>query len=61
MMSRTGVPARIDIITSIPGVSWKEAEATKEPGIFGDVPVSCIGRREYIKNKRSAGRKKDLG
>jgi hypothetical protein len=53
-------PVRIDIITSISGVSWKEAEAAKEPGNFGDVPVSYIGRREYIKNKRSAGRKKDL-
>jgi hypothetical protein len=53
-------PVRIDIITSISGVSWEEAEAAKEPGIFGDVPVAFIGRREYIKNKRSAGRRKDL-
>ena len=53
-------PVRIDIIMSLSGVSWDEAEAAKEPGIFGDVPVSYIGRREYIKNKRSAGRKKDL-
>lgn len=53
-------PVRIDIITSISGVSWEEAEAAKEPGTFGDVPVAYIGRREYIKNKRSAGRKKDL-
>lgn len=53
-------PVRIDIITSISGVSWEEAEASKEPGTFGDVPVSYIGRQQYIKNKRSAGRKKDL-
>jgi len=53
-------PVRIDIITSISGVSWEEADAAKEPGVFGDVPVSYIGRREYIRNKRSAGRKKDL-
>jgi len=53
-------PVRIDIITSISGVSWEEAEAAKEPGTFGDVPVAYIGRREYVKNKRSAGRKKDL-
>ena len=53
-------PVRIDIITSISGVSWEEAEAAKEPGAFGDVPVAYIGRREYIKNKRAAGRKKDL-
>ncbi len=53
-------PVRIDIITSISGVSWDEAEAAKEPGLYGDVPVCYIGLREYIKNKRSAGRKKDL-
>ena len=53
-------PVRIDIITSISGVTWPEAAAAKEPGTFGDVPVAYIGRREYIKNKRSAGRKKDL-
>ena len=53
-------PVRIDIITSISGVSWEEAESAKEAGPFGDIPVAYIGRREYIKNKRSAGRKKDL-
>jgi hypothetical protein len=53
-------PVRIDLITSISGVSWEEAQASREPGTFGDVPVSYIGRRQYIANKRSAGRKKDL-
>ena len=53
-------PVRIDLITSLSGVSWEEAEDAKEPGVFGDVPVCYIGRREYIKNKRSSGRKKDL-
>ncbi len=53
-------PVRIDIITSISGVSWDEAAAAREQGYYGDVPVCYIGLREYIKNKRSAGRKKDL-
>ncbi len=53
-------PVRIDIITSISGVTWMEAAAAKEPGTFGDIPVAYIGRNEYIKNKRAAGRKKDL-
>ena len=53
-------PVRIDIITSTSGVSWEEADAGKEPGAFGDVPVAYIGRQQYIKNKRSVGRKKDL-
>jgi len=53
-------PVRIDIITSISGLSWEEADTAKEPGTFGDVAVSYIGRQEFIKNKRAAGRKKDL-
>ncbi|MDD5678766.1 MAG: hypothetical protein PHW60_12385 [Kiritimatiellae bacterium] len=53
-------PVRIDLITSISGVSWEEAEASKEPGIFGNVPVCYIGRQQYLANKRAAGRKKDL-
>ena len=53
-------PVRIDIVTSISGVSWDEANSTKEPGLFGDVPVSYIGKKQFIINKRATGRKKDL-
>ena len=53
-------PVRIDLITSISGVSWEAAEASKEPGTFGDVPVCYIGRQQFIANKRASGRKKDL-
>lgn len=53
-------PVRVDIITSLSGVTWTEAAEAKESGAFGDVPVAYIGRKEYIKNKRAAGRKKDL-
>ena len=53
-------PVRIDLITSITGVSWEEAATSREPSTFGDVPVSYIGRDRYVANKRAAGRKKDL-
>lgn len=53
-------PVRIDIITSISGVSWEEAKANKEPGMFGDIPVNYIGRSEFIANKRATARKKDI-
>ena len=53
-------PVRVDLITSISGVSWEEAQAHKEPGVFGDVPVSYIGRTEFVANKRASARKKDL-
>ena len=53
-------PVRIDIITSISGVTWEEANGSKEPGLFGDEPVYYIGRKQFITNKRATGRKKDL-
>jgi hypothetical protein len=53
-------PVRIDIITSISGVSWEEANASKISGPFGDVSVFYIGKEQFITNKRASGRKKDL-
>ncbi len=53
-------PVRIDIITSISGVSWEQAEASKVPGKYGDVPVYYIGKEQYLANKRATGRTKDL-
>ena len=53
-------PIRIDLIASISGVTWEEANASKEEGLFGDVIVSFIGREQFILNKRATGRKKDL-
>ena len=52
-------PVRVDILTSISGVTWEEAHAGRTPGRYGDVPVNFIGKNEYIKNKRATGRKKD--
>ena len=53
-------PVRIDLITSITGVSWEEADAHKEAGMLGDIRANYLGRRQYIANKRATGRKKDL-
>ena len=53
-------PVRVDLITSLTGVSWEEADASKEPGYYGDVPVYYIGLAQYIANKRATARKKDL-
>ena len=53
-------PVRIDFLTSISGVSWEAADAGKKAGQYGDVPISFLGRAEYIANKRAIGRKKDL-
>ena len=53
-------PVRIDIITSISGVTWEEADASKEPGLFDNVSIYYIGKKQYIANKRATGRLKDL-
>ncbi len=53
-------PVRIDLITALTGVTWEEAEAGKVAGVYGDVPVFYLGRREFTANKRATGRRKDL-
>jgi hypothetical protein len=52
-------PVRIDILTSLTGVSWKKAYATKKKGKYGELFVFFISRELLLKNKRSVGRKKD--
>jgi hypothetical protein len=53
-------PFRIDLITSISGVTWEQAESGKSAGKYGDVPVHFLGRAQFAANKRASGRKKDL-
>jgi Nucleotidyl transferase AbiEii toxin, Type IV TA system len=53
-------PVRIDIITSLTGVSWEEVFAGRMAGRYGDVPVHYIGRAQFIANKRATGRTRDL-
>ena len=53
-------PVRVDIVSSITGVSWEEAAAGLVKGPFGDISVSYLGRKEFIQNKRALGRKKDM-
>jgi hypothetical protein len=53
-------PVRVDIVTSLTGISWEEAYSNKVEGNYGNVPVFYIGRQEFISNKKAAGRHKDL-
>jgi len=53
-------PVRVDIITSITGVSWEQAESGRVKGPFGDLTVHYLGRDDFIANKSALGRKKDL-
>jgi len=53
-------PVRIDLLTSISGISWEEAKAGVVRGTYGDVPVDFIGRAQFVANKRASGRRRDL-
>jgi len=53
-------PVRIDILTSLSGVSWEEAHSHWVEGAYGEVQVHFIGRDQFITNKRASGRKKDI-
>ena len=53
-------PVRVDIITSIAGISWDETFSGRVAGKYGDIQVHYIGREQFIINKRAVARKKDL-
>ena len=53
-------PIRVDIVTSISGISWGEAADGRTTGTYGDLEVSYLGKIQFILNKRATGRKKDL-
>jgi len=62
MVVQLGVPPnRIDIITSISGVSFDDAWDSRTPGQLDGVATQFIGREALIRNKESTGRAKDLG
>ncbi|HEX4340458.1 MAG TPA: hypothetical protein VH062_31335 [Polyangiaceae bacterium] len=53
-------PRRIDILTSISGVSFDEATTGAIEGNLGSVKVRFIGRAAMARNKLASGRPKDL-
>lgn len=55
-----GPPNRIDIVTAIDGVDFREAWTDHVETTYGDQTVPVIGRRHLIQNKRASGRPQDL-
>jgi hypothetical protein len=53
-------PVRIDVLTSISGISWEEVQANRVMGKYGDTDVPFISRDDFIRNKRASGRTKDI-
>ncbi len=52
-------PNRIDILTTITGVSFEEAWADRVEADAGGVRANFIGRQALIRNKRLTGRAQD--
>ena len=53
-------PNRIDVLTSISGVTFRSAWPSRVAARFLGEPVFVIGRRHLIKNKQAVGRPQDL-
>jgi len=53
-------PTRIDLLTSITGVSSEEAFATKVPAELDGIPVFVLGKDALVRNKLAVGRPQDL-
>jgi hypothetical protein len=52
-------PRRIDIITMIDGVDFRQAYSDRQDILIGDIKVPFISKKDLIKNKESTGREKD--
>jgi hypothetical protein len=53
-------PVQIDILTTLTGVPWDEAEAGRVPCAYGETPVFILGKSEFVANKKTLGRRRDL-
>ncbi len=52
-------PRRIDILTSLTGVTFDGAWASRARGPFGELQCPFIGRAELARNNRALGRPRD--
>jgi hypothetical protein len=53
-------PLRIDIVTSIDGVNFKQAWNNRTTGKYGNLKANFISKSDLIKNKRASGRAQDI-
>jgi hypothetical protein len=53
-------PARIDLLTSISGVEFSTAWRNRMQIDVENLNIGCLGREDFIRNKRATGRPKDL-
>lgn len=54
------IPVQLHVMSAIDGVTFDEVWRGRETGRMGQQDVAFIGETEFLKNKRAAGRPKDL-
>lgn len=54
-------PLRIDLLTSIDGVSFHECYPNRKIVSIDGIAVNFIGYNDLLKNKKASGRHQDLG
>ena len=54
-------PRRIDVLTNVTDLTFAEAWPNRLRSQFGPIVADFVGRDDFIRNKRAAGRPKDLG
>jgi hypothetical protein len=60
LVAQLGVPPyRIDLLTTLSGVDFPQAWASRVEGAIAGVTVPIIGRAAFVANKRATGRLKD--
>jgi hypothetical protein len=60
-MLQMGVPpVQIHLMSAISGVEWDEVWFDRVEGVLGRNRVCFLGRETFLRNKRAAGRPKDL-
>jgi hypothetical protein len=60
-MLQMGVPpVQIHVMSAISGVEWHEAWSDRVEGVLGHHRIHFLGRETFVRNKRAAGRLKDL-
>ena len=54
-------PNRVDLLTSLSGVTFDEAWSTRSQAELEGIPTQFIGTSALIRNKEATGRARDLG
>jgi hypothetical protein len=53
-------PNRVDILTSLTGLTFEEAWDNRKAISFGEIPSFVISELDFVRNKRAVGRAQDI-